>query len=115
MFEAQRKRTMKTQIICPNKNDPAWKTLVKAIGEVRSYVAFLDRKSTPDAARARQLLKIKQEAGPKPNPPAAPVETGTPAIQLRRADTRKIKPGIFSTRRGGKLRSLARLQTSNAP
>ena len=83
---------MKTQIICPNKNDPAWNTLVKAIGEVRSYIAFFRNGNViPDATKAWQLLDIKAEVGPKLTPAIAPVETGTLAIQSRRADTRKIR------------------------
>jgi hypothetical protein len=31
---------MKTNIVCPNKNDPAWKTLVDAIGEDLAYLSF---------------------------------------------------------------------------
>jgi hypothetical protein len=103
---------MKTQIICPNKNDPAWKTLVKAIGEVRSFIAFFrNGNAIPDATKARQLLNIKAEPGPKLTPPVAPVGTGTLAIQFRRAHTRKINAGIFVTSRNSSLHSRARLQT----
>jgi hypothetical protein len=102
---------MKTQIICPNKNDPAWKSLVNAIGEVRSYIAFFRNGNLiPDATKARQLLNIKAEAGPKLTPAIAPAETGTLAIQFRRAHTRKINAGIFVTSRNSRLRSRARLQ-----
>jgi hypothetical protein len=103
---------MKTQISCPNKNDPAWEILVNAIGEVRSYIAFFRNENViPDPTRARQLLKIGPDARPNPPPLAAPVETGTTTIQIRRADARKIKPGISATPRGSRHRSRARLQT----
>jgi len=105
---------MKTQIICPNKNDPAWKTLVKAIGEVRSYIAFFRNGNViPDATKAQQLLNIKAEAGPKLTPPTAPVETGTLAIQSRRAHTRNINAGILALPRNGRPHSHLRrkLQT----
>jgi hypothetical protein len=101
---------MKPEIICPNKNDPAWKSLVNAIGEVRSYIAFFRNGNIiPDAAKARQLLKIKPEAE-RNAIPAAPIGTGTPAIQFRRADTRTIKPGISAPLRNGGPRSRPRLQ-----
>jgi hypothetical protein len=105
---------MKTQIICPNKNDPAWKTLVNAIGETYSYIAFFRNGNViPDATKARQLLNIKAEAEPKLTPPAAPVETGTLAIQFRRTHTRKINAGIFAQPANGRTVSHLRrkLQT----
>jgi hypothetical protein len=105
---------MKTQIICPNKNDPAWKTLVNAIGETYSFIAFFRNGNLiPDTTKARQLLNIKAEAGPKLTPPAAPVETGTLAMQFRRAHTRKINAGILAQPANGRTVSHLRrkLQT----
>jgi hypothetical protein len=89
---------MKTAIVCPNKNDPAWKRLVVEIGEDRAFIAFFRNSDViPDAATARQLLNIKPEAGRKPSPPATPVETRIPAIQFLRADAHTIKGGQITT------------------
>jgi len=102
---------MKTAIVCPNKNDSAWKNLVAEIGEVRSFIAFFRNGDViPDAATARQLLNIKPEAGRKPPPPATPVETRIPAIQFRRANTHTIKAGQIAARRGNKPHSHSRRQ-----
>jgi len=95
---------MKTAIVCPNKNDPAWKRLVVEIGEDRAFIAFFRNSDViPDAATARQLLNIKPEAGRKPSPPATPVETRIPAIQFLRADAHTIKGGQITTPRSGRL------------
>jgi hypothetical protein len=102
---------MKTEIICPNKNDPSWKPLVKAIGEVRSYVAFFRTGNViPDPTTARLLLKIKPAVGAKLTSPAPPVEPGTPVIRLRPADTRSIKAGIVAAPHGGRPVSHPRRQ-----
>ena len=121
MLEAQRKRTMKTPIICPNKNDPAWKTLVQAIGEDRSYLAFFRNGDViPDVVTARALLfgksptlpapelETKPTAAPSPAPKLAPEQTlakskkpkatvPKAAIQFHRAGVPKIKAGNFAT------------------
>jgi hypothetical protein len=82
---------MKTAIVCPNKNDPAWKKLVAEIGEERSYIAFFRNGDViPDAATARQVLKIKPEAGREPTMPTAPVETLKPAIQFLPARLQRL-------------------------
>jgi hypothetical protein len=63
MLEAQRKRTMKTPIVCPNKKDPAWKKLVEAIGEAPAYISFFrNANQIPDPAKARMLLGMKAAA-----------------------------------------------------
>ena len=53
---------MKTKIVCPNKNDPAWKTLVDAIGEPRAYLTFFRNHNViPDVTTARAILGLKEE------------------------------------------------------
>jgi hypothetical protein len=60
-------------IICPNKNDPAWKRLVAEIGENRSYIAFFrNDNAIPDVATARALLFRKS---PMPLAPLTPKQT----------------------------------------
>jgi len=60
MVEAQRKRTMKTPIVCPQKNDPAWRMLVQAIGEAPAFIAFFRNGDViPDPVKARALLGMK--------------------------------------------------------
>lgn len=87
---------MKTTIVCPNKNDLAWEKLVELGDERLCYIAFFrNGEVIPDAATARQILKIKPEAGQKQTPSAVPVEA------------RK-------TPRGGGPRSRARQQTRRA-
>ena len=44
-------------IVCPNKNDPAWKQLVEAIGEPRAYLSFFrNHDLIPSIEVARTLL-----------------------------------------------------------
>ena len=69
---------MKTKIVCPNKNDPAWKALVNAIGEPRAYLTFFRNHNViPDVTTARAILglnatvKVVQPSNtPKPKPTA---------------------------------------------
>jgi hypothetical protein len=111
LAEAQQKQTMKTQIICPNKNDPAWIRLVAEIGEARSFIAFFRNGNLiPDVLMARQLLNIKPKTGRKPAPRAESVEIRTPALQFRRVDAHTIKGGQIATPRGGKPHSNPRRQ-----
>jgi hypothetical protein len=52
---------MKTKIVCPNKNDPAWKILVDAIGEDLAYLSFFRNHDViPDVAKARAILELKE-------------------------------------------------------
>ena len=83
MFETQRGQTMKNSIICPNKNDPAWKTLVQAIGEDRSYLAFFRNGDViPDVVTARALLFGKSPTLPAPKPETKPAAAPSPAPKL---------------------------------
>jgi hypothetical protein len=122
MFETQRGQTMKNSIICPNKNDPAWKRLVAEIGEDRAYIAFFRNGDViPDVVTARALLFRKSPTLPAPEPETKPAATPSPApkfapeqtlaksklvkatvpkaaIQFRRAGVPKIKAENFATR-----------------
>jgi hypothetical protein len=61
---------MKTNIVCPNKNAPAWKILVDAIGEDLAYLSFFRNHDViPDVATARAILGLKE-----PVEAAKPVE-----------------------------------------
>jgi hypothetical protein len=101
---------MKTTIVCPNKNDPAWMRLVAEIGETRSFIAFFRNGDViPDTATARRIL-TRPEAERKPAPRAESVETRTPVIQFRRADAHTIQTGQIATARNGRPHSHPRRQ-----
>jgi hypothetical protein len=105
-------------IICPNKNDPAWKRLVEAIGEDRSYLAFFRNGNViPDVATGRAKLGIKQTAlarsPERPLSKSKKQKATVPKsiIELRPVVAPKIKAGKFAKPcrqvnfRGGRLGS----------
>ncbi|MGD1089432.1 MAG: hypothetical protein ABR955_12010 [Verrucomicrobiota bacterium] len=88
---------MKTTIVCPNKNDPAWKKLVKELGDERyAYISFFRNNNViPDVGRARAILGLKAAAPlmakqtlSKSKKPKATVPKTT--IQIHRAVVPKI-------------------------
>ena len=89
-------------VICPNKNDPAWKRLVEAIGEDCSYLAFFRNGDViPDPATAWGLLGVKaiapltpKQTFSKSKKPKAPVSKAT--IELRPVIVPKIKADNFT-------------------
>lgn len=89
-------------VICPNKNDPAWKTLVQAIGEAPAYIAFFRNQNViPDPATARAILGMKaaepltpKQTLSKSKKQKAPVPKAT--IELRPLIVPKIKADNFT-------------------
>ncbi|MGD0349924.1 MAG: hypothetical protein ABSB84_06370 [Verrucomicrobiota bacterium] len=82
---------MKTKIVCPNKNDPAWKTLVDAIGEPRAYLTFFRNHNViPDVVTARAILGLK-ETVEIAQPPSVP-EPKSSALTLEQAPSKSKKP-----------------------
>lgn len=85
------------KIICPNKKDLAWKTLVQAIGEAPAYISFFrNGNQIPDPAKARAILGLKatepftpKQSHSKSKKPKAPVPKAT--IELRPLIVPKIR------------------------
>jgi hypothetical protein len=89
-------------ITCPNKNDPAWKRLVQAIGEAPAYISFFRNSNRiPDPATARAILGMKaikplspKQTLSKSKKPKASVPKAT--IELRPLIVPKIKADNFA-------------------
>jgi hypothetical protein len=99
---------MKKSIICPNKNDPAWKLLVAELAdEALAYISFFRNGDViPDVATARAKLGIKQTA-PVPSPKRPLSKSKKPkatapkaATHFRRAVVPKINAEKFTTHFG---------------
>jgi hypothetical protein len=102
------------KIVCPNKNDPAWKTLVEAIGEDLAYLSFFRNHDViPDVATARAILGLKEpvEAAKLPRAPEPRPSSLTPEQILSKSKkpkatapkkaTRFRRVVIFKIARGG--------------
>src|SRR5580700_4294070 len=77
---------MPAAIVCPPKNDPAWKKLVEAVGENPAYVAFFragHEIPTPEAAKVHLATRPAAYAfaQPTPAPQVAPQIDAAPAEQ----------------------------------
>ena len=91
---------MKTKIVCPNKNDPAWKILVNGIGEDLAYLSFFRNHDViPDIATARAILGLKEpvaaaksSGAPEPRPPAVTPEHTLSKSRKPKVTTPKIVP-----------------------
>jgi hypothetical protein len=89
------------KLICPRKNDPAWKLLVEAIGEAPAFLAFFRNGNViPDPVAARAILGMKAAAPFTPKrtlykskKPKVPVPKAK--IELRLLIVPKIKAGKF--------------------
>lgn len=72
-------------IICPNKNDPAWKKLVADLGggkrgEAKAYIAFFrNGDKIPNVETARALLFRKAPMPTAPEPETKPAAAPSPA------------------------------------
>ena len=86
---------MKTKIVCPNKNDPAWKTLVDAIGEDLAYLSFFRNHDViPAVPTARAILGLKE-----------PVEAIKP-VEIISIPTREAAAGRGQSARHGVVRPI---------
>jgi len=89
------------KIVCPNKKDLAWKTLVQAIGEDCSYLAFFRNGNViPDPVKARAILGMKAAAPLTPKQSRSKskkpkVRVPKVTIELRPLIVPKIKAGKF--------------------
>ena len=84
---------MKTKIVCPNKNDPAWKILVNGIGEDLAYLSFFRNHDViPDVATARAILGLKEpvEAAKPPRAPEPRSTTLTPEHTVSKSRKPKV-------------------------
>ncbi len=81
------------KIVCPNKNDPAWKILVDAIGEDLAYLSFFRNHDViPDVATARVILGLKEPVEAA-KPPGAP-EPRLTALTSEQSLSKSKKPKV---------------------
>jgi hypothetical protein len=105
---------MKTKIVCPNKNDPAWKTLVEAIGEDLAYLSFFRNDDViPDVATARTILGLKEPVEAA-KPPVAPASR--PAVLApKQTPSKSKKPRVTTPKKAPQFHGvvLSKIERTN--